>query len=352
MSRAIASGAFELGPLPGARFGGVARFKGASDTRAAVAAAEAEPDALPRALYASDGLLVVPAMRGITEQPELLVRLSRLFGPEVENYHETLTEKTKLHESVPEILVISNMAPANQMPPPHPDPPRTDDGGLPTRFPHRRGWHTDQSFRRPPPDLSLFYAVIPAPKGQGQTLYADGAAAYQALPPALKARIEGLVGIHVMPYTGRSESAVRAGEAPDSLAPHQRPQRQPVVRVHPVTGKPALYLCEAGQMDWIEGPFAGMEPGPDGAGAALLYELMTHLTEPRFTYAHDWDAGDLVIYDNRSLVHAATWFDATRHSRLMWRTTVSGNPGKEYDGEKKSWMPDRGTETTGVPRED
>ena len=52
-------------------------------------------------------------MQGITEQPELLVRLSRLFGPEVENYHETLTEKTKLHESVAEILVISNMAPAN-----------------------------------------------------------------------------------------------------------------------------------------------------------------------------------------------------------------------------------------------
>ncbi len=352
MPQTIAGGSFDLGPLPGASFGGVARFSGVSDTRAAVAAAEAEPEVLPRALYASDGLLLVPAMRGITEQPELLVRLSRLFGPEVENYHETLTAKAKVHESVPEILVVSNLAPANQMPPPQPDPPRTADGGLPVRFPHRRGWHTDQSFRRPPPDLSLFYAVTPTPKGQGQTLYADGAAAYQALPPALKARIEGLEGIHVMPYTGRSESAVRAGEAPDSLAPHQRPQRQPVVRVHPVTGKPALYLCEAGQMDWIEGPFVGMEPGPDGAGAALLYELMAHLTQPRFTYAHDWDAGDIVIYDNRSLVHAATWFDATRHERLMWRTTVSGNPGKEYAGVKKSWMPHRDPCPAAVPRED
>lgn len=352
MPLSVANGAFDLGPLPGASFGGVARFSGVSDTRAAVAAAEAEPDALSRALYASDGLLVVPAMRGITEQPELLVRLSRLFGPEVENYHETLTAKSKVHESVPEILVVSNLAPANQMPPPQPDPPRTADGGLPVRFPHRRGWHTDQSFRRPPPDLSLFYAVTPAPKGQGQTLYADGAAAYQALPPALKTRIEGLVGIHVMPYTGRSESAVRAGEAPDRLAPHERPQRQPVVRVHPVTGKPALYLCESGQMDWIEGPFVGMEPGPDGAGAALLYELMAHLTQPRFTYAHDWDAGDIVIYDNRSLVHAATWFDATQHERLMWRTTVSGNPGKEYAGVKKSWMPHRDLGPAAVPRED
>ncbi len=331
---------FELRPLPGASFGGVARFVGAPDAHAVVVAAEAEPEALPRALYASHGLLLLPGMRAITEQPALLVRLSRLFGPEAENYHETLSEKTKVHESVPEILVISNAPPANQMPPPKPGPPRTEDGGLPTRFPHRRGWHTDQSFRRPPPDLSLFYAVMPAPKGQGQTLYADGAAAYGALPPALKARVDGLVGIHVMPYTGRSETAVRAGDEPQSLGPHERPQRQPVVRVHPVTGKRALYLCEAGQMDWIEGPFEGLAPGPDGAGAELLYELMTHLTQPRFTYVHDWSAGDLVIYDNRSLVHAATWFDAAAHKRLMWRTTVSGNPGPAYDGEKKSWMPD------------
>ena len=285
MPHPVASGGLELGPLPGVSFGGVARITGAPDARAAVAAAEAEPEVLPAALYVSGGLLLVPAMQGITEEPDLLVRLSRLFGPEVENYHQTLTEKTKLHESVAEILVISNMAPVNQMPPALPDPPRAADGGLPVQFPHRRGWHTDQSFRRPPPDLSLFYAVMPAPKGQGQTLYADGTAAYEALSPALKARIEGLEGLHVMPYTGRSESAVRAGETPDHLEPHQRSQRQPVVRVHPVTGKRALYLCESGQMDWIEGPLVGMEPGPDGGGAALLYELMSHFTQRRFTYA-------------------------------------------------------------------
>jgi len=48
--------------------------------------------------------------------------------------------------------------------------------------------------------------------------------------------------------------------------------------------------------------------------------------------------GDLVIYDNRTLIHAATWFDAEQHQRLMWRTTVSGNPGAEYAGEAKSWI--------------
>lgn len=329
----------DVQPLPGATFGGLVRFPGAADAAAAVAAAEADPEALPGALYASQGLLLLRGLQGISTDPELLVRLSRLFGTEVENYRETLTTSNMIHDSVPEIFLVSNMPPANRQPPVQPDLPRTADGSLPTQFPHRRGWHTDQSFRRPPPDVSLFYAVIPAPKGQGQTLYANGIAAYEALQPELKTRVDALDGIHVMPGTGRSEPAVKAGETPKPLLPHQQPQRQPVVRVHPVTGQRALYLCEAGQMDWVRGPFVGMEPGPDGDGAVLLYELMTHMTQPQYTYAHDWDMGDLVIYDNRTLVHAATWFDAAKHQRMMWRTTVMGNAGEEYAGETKSWIP-------------
>ncbi len=56
-------------------------------------------------------------------------------------------------------------------------------------------------------------------------------------------------------------------------------------------------------------------------------ELMAHMTQPDFVYVHEWTAGDLVVWDNRCLVHAATWFDADKESRVMWRTTVSGNPG-------------------------
>ncbi len=278
------------------------------------------------------------ALHGVSDDPELLVRLSRLFGDEVEDYRETLSATNLIHEQTPEIFVVSNLPPANRQPPPRPEPPLNADGGLPTQFPHRRGWHTDQSYRRPPPDISLFYAVIPSPKGQGQTLYANGIAAYEALPDDLKARVDGLEGIHIQPGMGRSESAVRAGEPPKALSPLQQPQRQPVVRTHPVTGKRALYMCEAGQMDWVQGPFAGLEPGPEGEGAELLYTLMAHYTQPQFTYTHNWDEGDLIIYDNRTLVHAATWFDAESHPRLMWRTTVFGNPGEVYAGETKSWV--------------
>ncbi len=349
MSPGSVSG-FEVRPVPGATFGGVVRFKDAEGARAVAAAVEADPEALPRALQEWKGLLLLPGMNEISEDPALLVRLSRPFGPEVENYRETFANEHKklfgIHVDVPEILLVTNMPPVGAPAADRPDPPLTADGGFPSQFPHRRAWHTDQSFRRPPPDISLFYAAIPTPKGQGQTMFADATSAYETLPARLKERVEGLEGVHVLPGVGRSEKAVRAGEVPQPLLPHQRPRRQPVVRVHPVTGKRCLFLCEGGQMDWVEGPLADMEPGPDGEGAELLYELMTHITQPHFTYVHDWNPGDLVIWDNRTVLHAPTWFDAEAHDWLMWRTTVMGNPGPEYDGEARSWIPAPGAPTT------
>lgn len=330
---------FELvSPLPGAGFGGRASLNGGSGARDLVEAAEADPDALPRALAESSGLLLIPGMEAMVDRPELLVRLSRIFGPEVEDYRQNLTPLNMVHPEVPEIFIVSNMPPVSRQPPRRPDPPLTEDGRLPTRFPHRHGWHTDQSYRRPPPDISLFLAVSPVRRDQGQTLFADGTAAYESLPAELKAKVEGLDGLHVQMSAGRNYADVLAGKPPRPLMPRERPQRQPVVRVHPVTGRRALYLCESGQMDWLEGPLVGMQPGPNGDGAELLFALMSHLTRPEFIYVHDWTRGDLVVWDNRCLVHAATWFDAEREARVMWRTTVSGNPGAAYAGEAKSWV--------------
>ena len=325
--------------IPGASFGAILNVGGNPDCEAAVAFLESNAAQVQDLLLEADGLLVMPGWTQIPANPQWLVRLSRVFGPEVENYHDTLTPPNMIHTDVEEILVLSEAPPCSKQPPPQPDPPRTESGDLPITFPHRRGWHTDQSFRRPPPDISLFFAVTPAPIDQAQTLFANGYAAYEALSDEQKHRVDNMVGLHALLGTGRSESAVRAGETPQPLLPHQRSQRQPVVRRHPVTGRKALYLCEAGQMDWVDGPFVDMEPGIEGDGAKLLYELMTHYTQPEFVYAHPWHAGDLLIYDNRSMVHAATWYDAERHHREMWRTTVHGNPGPEYAAESKSWLP-------------
>ena len=215
----------------------------------------------------------------------------------------------------------------------------TADGELPTQFPHRKGWHTDQSYRRPPPDISLLFGASPAVCGQGQTIFANATAAYEALAPAIKARVDRLEGIHCYSVYNRNRNAVLEGKAPVALKPHQRPQRQPVVRRHPVTGKRSLYLCESGQMDFIDGPFVGMEPGPNGAGEALLFELMTHVTWREFIYVHEWTKGDVLVWDNRCLIHTATWYDAEREQRAVWRTTISGNPDPTYAGEPKSWIP-------------
>jgi taurine dioxygenase len=330
--RASMSADFEISsPLHGATFGATVRL--------ARPLSQQVPSNLPKALADAGGLLLIPDLHEIASKPELLVALSRAFGPEVEDYRHTLTTLTSVHTEVPEIFMVSNMPPVNRMPPKRPDPPLTADGHLPVQYPHRRGWHTDQSYRRPPPDISLFYAVTPVARERGQTMFANGTLAYEALPGELKAKVHGLEGLHVQPGSGRSREAVLSGQQPAPLPPHAQPQRQPVVRTHPVTGKPALYLCEGGQMDWIDGPFIGLERGPHGEGAQLLDALMSHLTRPQFVYVHEWTVGDVLVWDNRCLVHAATWYDADKEQRMMWRTTVRGNPGAIYAGEARSWVP-------------
>jgi len=284
------------------------------------------------------GLMVIKGLGGLEHAPEKFVRLSAIFGPEVENYRETLTSARFFHQDAAEILVLSNMPPCNHPPPPRAQPPLTQDGMLPVQFPFQQNWHTDQSYRRPPPDITLLYGVTTPPPDQGQTLFADCTAAYAALDLDMQHRIQNLNGIHAPSWTGRSCKDVQDGVEPKPLLPHQLPQRHPLVRFHPDTGRPALYICEEKQMDFVDGPIEGLSTGPDGEGAALLGSLMRHATRPEFVYIHEWAPGDLVIGDNRCLLHAATWYDSDLHPRLMWRTTVMGNPGEEYRGEAKSWI--------------
>ena len=337
------SGRLVIERLPETTFGRSVRFDEATDLGSHVTALEADPEVLPGILYDAQGLLVLRGMQEITADPDLLVRLSRLSVRRWRTITTPLAPRIWSTRKSPKSSCspICRRSTANR--------PRDPNHCLAKTVLSQLGFPTEEDgiptkvFADLPPISRSFYAVTPCPKGQGQTLYANGTLAYRALPAALKQRVQGLKGFHVLPWTGRSEQAVTAGETPKALLPHQQPQHQPVVRVHPVTGKPALYLCEAGQMDWILGPFVGMTPGPYGDGAELLYEIMTHFTEREFTYVHDWDPGDLVIHDNRNLLHCATWYDASKHTRHMWRTTVMGNPGEEYAGEEKSWVPAPGS---------
>ncbi|MEM8791865.1 MAG: TauD/TfdA family dioxygenase [Pseudomonadota bacterium] len=296
--------------------------------------------ALSDLLDRSGGLLVLRGMVGLKEDPEAFVRLAALFGPEVENIRETLTAERFFHPDHACILKLSNQPPVSHPPPPAPD--RLADGALDVRHPQQTNWHTDQSYRRPPPDVTLLFGVTCPPPDQGQTLFADCKAAFDALDAGEQARLRDLVGLHAPRWIGRTPEDVRAGRPPLEVLPHQRPQPQPLVRVHPGTGRETLYLCQLDQMDCVDGPIPGLGHGPESEGAALIERLLRHITQPRFVYVHEWCEGDVIIADNRCLLHCATWYDADTHPREMWRCTVMGNPGEAYRGEGKSWLPPEG----------
>ena len=179
-------------------------------------------------------------------------------------------------------------------------------------------WHADSSYREIPSDASLFYGEIVPPEG-GETLFADVTAAYRALDPATRERIQDLHAVHsleTLRLWGQRHNPDRALQPSDQTSQFP-PVRQPLVRTHPVTGSRSLYLCPA-VISHVEGLDAR-------EGAALIEGLIAHATQPRFLYSHRWQPGDLVMWDNRAVLHTASLFDHTRYQRLMYRTTVAGN---------------------------
>lgn len=289
------------------------------------------------AWHDAGGLLV---LRGTLLSPSELVEAGKIFG-RVENMVETKMRPEAIMETHPEIFLVHNVDFSRAV------PPRPEAGDHVLRYPERKGWHSDQSYRKPPPDASILYCVTPAAPGQGDTLFCDNAAAYESLAADAQAQVDGVVMLHAAGNMGRGEAAVRAnpgvGAPPTEYAQSQAEFLQsvaiPAVRTHPATGKRALYLGTSGQSDWLEGPVVGMEPGPDGAGGRYNAELIRHATKEEGVVRHEWQPGDAVLYDNRVLMHAATWFDKELARREMWRLTIHtpAGPGPELAGERPSW---------------
>jgi alpha-ketoglutarate-dependent taurine dioxygenase len=159
-------------------------------------------------------------------------------------------------------------------------------------------WHTDKPYHPAPPMLTTLYAVELPPEG-GDTEFADTAAAYAALPAGQRARIAGL------------RVAFRPKFDPDGAAVDH-----PLVRTHPETGLKALYLGNHA---------VGILGLSQAEGSALLDALLAHATQPRFVYTHRWRTGDLVLWDNRCLLHRGLAnYDMTRHRRVLHRNVVRG----------------------------
>ena len=173
-----------------------------------------------------------------------------------------------------------------------------------------RLWHSDSSFRAVPATYSLLSGRIVVDRG-GDTEFADMRAAYDALDDATKAEVEELICEHSLMFSrgqlGFTEFSPGEREA-------MRPVRQRLVRTHPMTGRRSLFL--AAHIGTIVG-----WPVPEAR--AFIRDLMEHATQPQFVYAHKWRQHDLVMWDNRQVMHRVRRFDDTR-VRDVRRTTVGG----------------------------
>jgi alpha-ketoglutarate-dependent 2,4-dichlorophenoxyacetate dioxygenase len=177
-------------------------------------------------------------------------------------------------------------------------------------------WHTDSSFKPVPSLCSLLSARIVPPEG-GATEFASTRAAYPSLPEPLKRRIAGLTVIHDFSW---SRDQVRPGFFTEEERAVYPPVRHRIVRTNPVNGR---------QSAFVGAHASSIEGWPVEEGRALLKELLDHVTQAEFTYRHEWKEGDLIVWDNRCVLHRATPFDTVRYKRLMQRTTVGGDP-KEF----------------------
>ena len=179
-------------------------------------------------------------------------------------------------------------------------------------------WHTDSSFKPVPSLCSLLSARIVPPEG-GATEFASARAAYPSLPEALKRRVDSAIAVHDFSW---SRDQVRPGFFTDKERAEYPPVKHPIVRTNPANGKRNLFL----------GAHASHVVGlPVDEGRALIKELQAHVTQPEFCYRHEWQEGDLIVWDNRCVLHRATPYDTSRFKRLMQRTTISGDPSDERD---------------------
>jgi alpha-ketoglutarate-dependent 2,4-dichlorophenoxyacetate dioxygenase len=172
-------------------------------------------------------------------------------------------------------------------------------------------WHTDSSFQKTPSFISIMCAYE-VPDAGGQTEFVSARAAYRRLPGDLKTVLDPLTTIHDYVF---SRSKVAPDAVTASHAASLPPVRQKLVRVNPRTGAKNTFIGShvRGIVGWDE-----------ARGRALLDDLLARATRREHIYSHDWELGDLVIWDNRCLLHRGSGYDADRYRRLMRQTRVQG----------------------------
>ena len=226
------------------------------------------------------------------------VRFSAEFGPFVIHPRQ-LQEGT--HGSHPEILVVSNMK-------------RADGSAAGDLGDGEVNWHTDTWFQERPPSASILRAVQVPPSG-GNTHFLNMYMALETLPPALRRAIEGKSIHHQTVYDGRGD--VRAGMTPPSSDDVRTwpGVDHPIVRTHGESGRDCLFLGGRRHASVV-----GIKLDE---GQALIDALWRHVVRPEFTWTQVWAPGDMVMWDNRCVMHRRDAFDPAT-IRLMHRTAVQG----------------------------
>ena len=231
--------------------------------------------------------------------PSGFLSFARQFGrPEphvIDQFH---------HPEHPDILILSNVKQDGE-------PIGLADAG--TYF------HTDYSYLDVPARATLLYSIQVPNKG-GDTLFANQYAAYDDLSSGMKKRIENLVALHH--YGNRDDLDTRSRTVASVLSEDQERKmawvRHPVVRRHPVTGRKALYA--------VSGSSFGVDGMPEDEAVDLLDELKAHATQQKYQCRLKYGAGDVVIWDNASLLHSAMLTDP-EDPRTLWRITVKEERG-------------------------
>lgn len=226
--------------------------------------------------------------------PAKQVAFARHFG-EVQvhvmnQYHE---------QNHPELYFLSNLD-ANG----RPNGKHPDKGTL--------HWHTDGSWRRVTGQATIMYSVQ-VPATGGETHFCDMYGAYDALDDAQKTRLSALRAVHNLDFS-RSR---RHSEDPMSEAQKQQvpPVAHPIVRTHPETKRRCIYLGD--HAETIE----GMDYDQ---GRERVDELNRQIVKPELVYEHHWQPRELIVWDNRCLLHRATAYDTAREPRVIRRCTVLG----------------------------
>ncbi|MFV0299168.1 MAG: TauD/TfdA dioxygenase family protein [Hyphomicrobiaceae bacterium] len=244
-----------------------------------------------------ENLVLVFPEQPITDAQHVCV--TRCFG-EPEVFHQNIIKSKRS----PEIFRVANTDDDGKlMPPDHPTIRQLSGA---------QQWHTDSSYRETPCIGALLHGIEVSRTG-GVTCFTNMYAVWDDLPETLKARVRGRRARHDFGMLARELGAREPTEAERKAMP---PVWQPMVRRHPVTGRPALYISPI-YNDKIEGL-------DDAEARRLIKELADFTSQPRYVYEHHWSPHDILMWDNRCTMHYVTPHDPMER-RVMHRTTIAGD---------------------------